>query len=60
MGQQLARLSDEQLRDAFRAAAYDNATRDGYVAALRARINQLAQLPMADTAAVASSQTSRR
>ncbi|MDQ1557504.1 MAG: hypothetical protein QOD32_564 [Pyrinomonadaceae bacterium] len=59
MGQQLARLSDEQLRDAFRAAEYDNATRDGYVAALRARINQLAQLPTAD-AAVASSQTSRR
>jgi hypothetical protein len=60
MGQQLARLSDEQLRDAFRAAEYDNATRDGYVAALRARINQLAQLPAADNAAVASSQTSRR
>ncbi|MDQ1592147.1 MAG: hypothetical protein QOG71_2774 [Pyrinomonadaceae bacterium] len=60
MGQQLARLSDEQLRDAFRAAEYDTATRDGYVAALRARINQLAQLPTGDTAAVASSQTSRR
>jgi len=58
MGQQLSRLSDEQLRDAFRAAQYDTATRDGYVAALRARINQLTQLPSAN--AVASSQTSRR
>ncbi len=59
MGEQLARLSDEQLREAFRAAEYTSATRDGYVAALRARINQLTQLsPAAD--AVAASQTSRR
>lgn len=59
MGQQLSRLSDEQLREAFRAAEYTSATRDGYVAALRARINQLTQLsPAADT--VAASQTSRR
>jgi hypothetical protein len=58
MGQQLSRLSDEQLRDAFRAAEYDTATRDGYIAALRTRINQLTQLPAAES--VASSQTSRR
>lgn len=47
MGSQLARLSDEQLRDAFRSAGYDAATTDGYVAAIRGRINQLAQLPAA-------------
>ncbi|MDQ3803437.1 MAG: hypothetical protein M3416_06350 [Acidobacteriota bacterium] len=45
MGTQLARLSDEQLREAFRAAGYDQATMDGFVAAIRGRINQLAQLP---------------
>jgi hypothetical protein len=45
MGTQLARLSDEQLRDAFRAAGYDQATMNGFVAAIRGRINQLAQLP---------------
>lgn len=58
MGQQLSQLTDEQLREAFRAADYDQTTRDGYVAALRARINQLTQLPTAE--AVAASQTSRR
>ena len=45
MGTRLALLSDEQLRDAFRAAHYDNATMEGYVKVLRARINQLSQLP---------------
>jgi hypothetical protein len=44
IGARLALLSDEQLRDAFRAAHYDNATMEGYVAILRTRINQLAQL----------------
>ena len=44
MGTQLARLSDDQLRDAFRAANYDNATMEGFIRALRDRINQLAQL----------------
>jgi len=47
MGTRLSRLSDEQLRDAFRAAGYDQATMDGFVAAIRGRINQLAQLPEA-------------
>ncbi|HEX8922420.1 MAG TPA: hypothetical protein VF766_13180 [Pyrinomonadaceae bacterium] len=45
IGTRLALLSDEQLRDAFRAAHYDNATMEGYVTLLRARINQLTQLP---------------
>ena len=51
IGTRLAQLSDEQLRDAFRAAHYDNATMEGYVSVLRARINDLARLPVA-TAAV--------
>jgi hypothetical protein len=45
IGARLAQLSDEQLRDAFRAAHYDNTTMEGYVSVLRARIKQLAQLP---------------
>ncbi len=45
IGSMLARLSDEQLRDAFRAAHYDNATMEGYISVLRGRINQLKQLP---------------
>lgn len=45
IGTRLALLSDEQLRDAFRAAHYDNATMEGYVSILRGRINQLTQLP---------------
>ena len=44
IGQKLAQLSDEQLRDAFRAAAYDPGTREAYVRAMRQRINQLARL----------------
>jgi hypothetical protein len=44
MGSMLARLSDEQLRDAFRAAGYDNATMEGFIIVLRDRINQLNQL----------------
>lgn len=44
IGQMLSRLSDEQLRDAFRAAHYDQATMEGYVKSLRERINQLAKL----------------
>ncbi len=50
MGLQLSKLSDEQLRDAFRAAGYDQATMEGFVAAMRGRINQLAQLPAANVA----------
>jgi hypothetical protein len=45
IGSMLSRLSDEQLRDAFRAANYDQATMEGFVTALRGRINQLVQLP---------------
>jgi hypothetical protein len=55
IGSQLARLSDEQLRDAFRAAGYDNATMEGFIKALRERIQQLNQLsasPQANSVAV--------
>jgi hypothetical protein len=44
IGSLLARLSDEQLRDAFRAANYSDGTRESYVAAFRERINQLTRL----------------
>ena len=44
IGSLLAQLSDEQLRDAFRAAHYNPSTMEGYVRALRVRINQLASL----------------
>jgi hypothetical protein len=44
IGSLLAQLSDEQLRDAFRAANYDQQTMDGFVSVLRDRINQLNKL----------------
>jgi hypothetical protein len=44
VGSYLSRLTDAQLRDAFRAAGYDRATAAGYVRALRQRINQLTRL----------------
>jgi len=44
IGEMLARLSDEQLHDAFRAAGYDDATREGFVKTLRERIKALASL----------------
>jgi hypothetical protein len=44
IGSLLAHLSDEQLRDAFRAADYSEGTRESYVGALRERINQLTRL----------------
>lgn len=44
IGQKLAQLSDDQLRDAFRAAGYDRGTQDAYARALRNRINQLNRL----------------
>jgi hypothetical protein len=44
IGQKLAQLSDEQLRDAFRAASYDASTREAYVRSMRQRINQLVRL----------------
>jgi hypothetical protein len=44
IGSLLSQLTDEQLRDAFRAANYDEATMEGYVRSLRERINQLTRL----------------
>ena len=44
IGSLLAQLSDEQLRDAFRAANYSDGVRESYVAALRERMNQLTRL----------------
>ena len=44
IGALLAQLSDEQLRDAFRAAHYDEQTMNGFVAVIRDRINQLNHL----------------
>lgn len=44
IGSLLARLSDEQLHDAFRAANYADQTRESYVNAFRERINQLTRL----------------
>ena len=44
IGSLLSQLTDEQLRDAFRAAQYNQETMDGYVQALRERINQLTRL----------------
>ena len=44
IGRLLAQLSDDQLRDAFRAANYDSRTSEGYVTAIRQRINQLTRL----------------
>ncbi|HEY6121306.1 MAG TPA: hypothetical protein VIV66_15215 [Pyrinomonadaceae bacterium] len=41
---QLAQLSDDQLRDGFRAAGYDRATTEAYVRTLRSRINELNRL----------------
>jgi hypothetical protein len=46
IGSLLAQLSDEQLRDAFRAANYSEGTRESYVSSLRERIDQLTDLPM--------------
>lgn len=44
IGSLLAQLTDEQLRDAFRAANYQEATARSYVRALRERIGQLTRL----------------
>jgi hypothetical protein len=44
IGSLLNQLSDEQLREAFRAAGYSDGIRESYVATLRERINQLTQL----------------
>ena len=47
IGSLLSQLTDEQLRDCFRAAHYDRATTEAYVRSLRQRINQLRQLDLA-------------
>jgi hypothetical protein len=44
IGGLLSQLSPDQLRAAFRAAGYDEATREGFVRALRNRIAQLTRL----------------
>lgn len=51
IGSQLTQLSDDQLRDSFRAAGYDRATTERYVRALRNRINELNRLRQAELAA---------
>jgi ribonuclease I len=44
MGERLAQLSDDQIRDAFRAANYSAAEIETLAKAVRARINELAAL----------------
>ena len=44
IGSLLSQLTDDQLRDAFDAANYDEETREGFVRTLRERINQLTRL----------------
>lgn len=51
IGSLLSSLTDEQLRDAFRAANYDKQTMDGFVAVIRERINQLNALTPSVSAA---------
>jgi hypothetical protein len=53
IGSMLAKLSDEQLRDAFRAANYETETMEGFIKTLRERIDQLNRLN-ADTQVTAS------
>jgi len=53
MGSVLAQLSDEQLRDAFRAAGYDTATMEGFIKVIRARIAELNSLQAASATAAA-------
>ena len=44
IGSILGQLSDNQLRDSFRAAGYDRATTERYVRTMRGRINELNRL----------------
>jgi len=44
IGSILGQLSDNQLRDSFRAAGYDRATTERYVRTMRSRINELNRL----------------
>jgi hypothetical protein len=46
----LGQLSDDQLRDSFRAAGYDRSTTEAYVRAVRGRINELNRLRQAQVA----------
>jgi hypothetical protein len=43
IGQMLSGLTNEQLRDAFDAAGYNQRTADGYIAAMRGRIIEMTQ-----------------
>ncbi len=60
MGMMLSRLSNEQLRDAFRAANYDKATMEGYIATMRGHIDQLARLQPTNMQAQRSANRKRR
>jgi hypothetical protein len=51
IGSLLSRLSDDQLRDAFRAANYDTETAEGFIKVLRDRIGQLNRLTSAGVTA---------
>ena len=44
IGSILGQLSDNQLRESFRAAGYDRATTERYTRAMRSRINELNRL----------------
>ena len=44
IGAMLSKLSDDQLRDAFRAAHYETQTMEGFIKTLRERIDQLNRL----------------
>jgi hypothetical protein len=50
IGGMLSQLSDDQLRDSFRAAGYDKGTTEAYVRAMRGRINELNRLRAAQLA----------
>ena len=50
IGSKLEQLSDDQLRDCFRAAGYDRATTESYVRTLRRRINELNQIKQSQLA----------
>jgi hypothetical protein len=44
MGQMLAKLSDTQIRDAFRAAGYESREIDGFTKVVEKRIGELTAL----------------
>jgi len=53
IGGLLSKLSDDQLRDAFRAANYETQTMEGFIQTLRERINQLNRLQTGMTGSTA-------